>query len=792
MSNTFKGRITITNDLTNQEYNPVSDVIFTVSGSTVTLSFNDNQIVETSDLDESGNPISYQIFKKFDREILWDFGDGTKIKGLTATHTYKNPGSYSVTCTCFDADENPYKNSYPKAEQTIKVVDILPTIISYTSAYLKKVEAGLLKNVYAGQQIEVAEVIATLDKSITNKVPIKCHAVKAGATNIFDLPPNNPYQHLLPYNTFLDEDNEPTLSIIPEYKDVYVVFDYSNDSGLILNLYIINPEMTALTEVEPLIVDSSIKYICNTLMVPSLDSISTLNYYHIGQSGKASIKFQDDLPSSQDELTFVLDTDYFPDDNVLLGKNTINLVSIGTSLEIKQNNPNKLNIFISTNGLTTADNSDEHPIIDISLENNTFSFCRAKYLGIDSPFVIRLIADNYGYYFIKDIAIKEIIGNCENAFVEFYTGLESVLGIPYTSMGSCFGTLKPLVETDELTSTFNLSVSWEGTSLQKSNLSIDNLTFIDLKSFSNKDSKYYLDPKQDYTEYSAKEIWNIYKTHPVFENLPFLDQYMLGIFESDNFLEKVINKGNNFVNDFGNINTCSIISLVSICESLNLTLDLYNNENFSQPESINRLLKILSINHSRLIGTKFKVKDEFETLDKLPGKNRGPQYNLTEKIYIKTVNGKRIWPIIVCYDRFAKQYFLLNTALLEKVRKSPIKTDEQGEYFQLIEYFKTWGWNLLLGDFEKELFNIISPNKNLYQMLNLLASEPIEDKAREQLNKFYYFYQYIDTNETDIHNSYLKPETISDNIKDYNTWYKADGSIDRLLYKTLIENLGLN
>lgn len=38
MSNTFKGRITITNDLTNQEYNPVSDVIFTVSGSTVTLS----------------------------------------------------------------------------------------------------------------------------------------------------------------------------------------------------------------------------------------------------------------------------------------------------------------------------------------------------------------------------------------------------------------------------------------------------------------------------------------------------------------------------------------------------------------------------------------------------------------------------------------------------------------------------------------------------------------------------------------------------------------------------------
>lgn len=32
MSNTFKGRITITNDLTNQEYNPVSDVILQFQG----------------------------------------------------------------------------------------------------------------------------------------------------------------------------------------------------------------------------------------------------------------------------------------------------------------------------------------------------------------------------------------------------------------------------------------------------------------------------------------------------------------------------------------------------------------------------------------------------------------------------------------------------------------------------------------------------------------------------------------------------------------------------------------
>lgn len=197
MSNYFYGEITVTNDITGQPMGN-DDLLFTIDGSSITLSMPEDLIVSTSDLDEYGMPISYVIFKKFDREILWDFGDGTKIRGLKASHSYKQPGTYSITCTCFDADGNPYRNNFPKTAQAVKVVDILNTTLAYTQEYLKKVDAGLLSNIHAGETTEIAEVSATLDKVITEDVPVKCYTAKSNSENIFNLKVGTSFQHYCP------------------------------------------------------------------------------------------------------------------------------------------------------------------------------------------------------------------------------------------------------------------------------------------------------------------------------------------------------------------------------------------------------------------------------------------------------------------------------------------------------------------------------------------------------------------------------------------------------------------
>lgn len=799
MSNYFYGEITVTNDITGQPMGN-DDLLFTIDGSSITLSMPEDLIVSTSDLDEYGMPISYVIFKKFDREILWDFGDGTKIRGLKASHSYKQPGTYSITCTCFDADGNPYRNNFPKTAQAVKVVDILNTTLAYTQEYLKKVDAGLLSNIHAGETTEIAEVSATLDKVITEDVPVKCYTAKSNSENIFNLKVGTSFQHLLPYNTFLNSKNEPTLSIVPDYKNVYVLLT-SVDDKIKLNLYILDPDYVDNTPVEPLLLDSSIPYESETFIIKDLSEISSENHYFIGKTGKASVFYRDDLPAELIETTFVLDQDYFPDANILLSKNIINLVSIGTSLEIKNNNLTGDEVlFYSTNGLTTAKGTEDSPIYDLSLSNNKFSFDRAKYLNIETPFVLRVISNKDNPYFIKDVKIKNISLDNKSvipensAGVTIYSGVSSILGNLYTDVGSCFCSLVPSLETNDIKSSFTLCLTLEDSNnnTRDYRLTVDNLTYIDFDSFTNPESKYYLDPKQNYIDYSAEDAWEIYKTHPVFEEVPVLDDYMISIFKNKDFLQSVINKGWNFVDDVANINTCSLKNLISILDSIDIKIDLYNNENFGKPDVINNLLKIFSISHSRLIGTTIKEEDEFETQDMLAGKNRGAEIPLDEKIYIPMVDGQYIWPKIICYDRYDQKYTVLNTALLATVPESPIKSDDNGDYFQIIDYFKGWGWGLLLGDLEYYNYTILAPKKNERLIFNLLAKSPELVKAKEQISKFYQFYQYIDTDNTRVENSYLKPETISENIKDYNVWYKDDGSMDRLLYKTLVENLNLS
>lgn len=797
MNNYFYGEITVTNDITGKIISP-KDILFTVEGSSITLSFSDSLIVTTSDLDNEGNPISYQIFHKFDREILWDFGDGTTIKGLNASHSYKQPGTYSITCTCFDINGIPYQNNFPKATQAVVVKDILNTATVFSDEYLLKVKNGLLTNIFAGQTVEVGEILVTLDKAIEKNVPIKTFVTNSNCTNIFDSTLKTPFQHLLPYNTFLTPENEPALSFMPNYKDVFVSFLVENDD-IILDFYILDLNLSDISEKIPIILNADIPYTYRTNYINSLDNIQDIKSFYTGKTGIVSIFYKDDLPSKNVNIFFALDQDYFPDSNILISKNIINTVSIGTSLEIKKNKltGNEI-IFYSTNGLTTAKNTIDSPLYDLSLTNNNFSFDRAKYCGVESPFIIRIISNKENPYFIKDLILSDVKVNSifplNSSLVTIYNTFTTETNELYTNLGSCFCSIIPGNETDNNLGSVTLEFlleDYDNTSL-KYELNINNLTYINFESFKNKDSKFYLNPEQNYIDYSAEEAWDVYKTHPLFEDIPILDNYMISILKNSNLLQNIINKGWNFVDDIGNINTCSIKNLISILDSIDLKIDLYNNENFSKPDIINQLLKIFSISHSRLIGTTLKIEDEFETFDNLPGKNRGELIPLSEKIYIPITDGKYQWPKLVCYDRFDKSYRVLNTALLEYVPDSPIKTDINGKYFQIIDYFKGWGWGLLLGDLEYYNYYPLSPNKNDRLIFSLLTKGASLIKAEEQINKFYQFYHYINTDIYKVENSYLKPDTISDNVKDYNLWYKADGSIDRLLYKTLIENLNLN
>ena len=46
------------------------------------------------------------------KRLIWDFGDGTRVESITASHSYDNPGRYKVTCYLYDENGTGYLDTF--------------------------------------------------------------------------------------------------------------------------------------------------------------------------------------------------------------------------------------------------------------------------------------------------------------------------------------------------------------------------------------------------------------------------------------------------------------------------------------------------------------------------------------------------------------------------------------------------------------------------------------------------------------------------------------------------------
>ena len=61
--------------------------------------------------------------------VIWDFGDGTKYTGVSASHVYQWPGSYNITLTIIDELGTPVKST---TSYTISAIDMVPTQVEWS------------------------------------------------------------------------------------------------------------------------------------------------------------------------------------------------------------------------------------------------------------------------------------------------------------------------------------------------------------------------------------------------------------------------------------------------------------------------------------------------------------------------------------------------------------------------------------------------------------------------------------------------------------------------------------
>jgi hypothetical protein len=96
----------------NKNSNTKEDFTFTVKNKVGELVPNENGLIENIIYSNSGYKITVKIngdyTQSFRKEVLWDFGDGEKVKGGQVEHYYKKPGCYTISATLFDDKRQGY------------------------------------------------------------------------------------------------------------------------------------------------------------------------------------------------------------------------------------------------------------------------------------------------------------------------------------------------------------------------------------------------------------------------------------------------------------------------------------------------------------------------------------------------------------------------------------------------------------------------------------------------------------------------------------------------------------
>ena len=195
------------------------------------------------------NGIYYQ--KNFRRDVLWDFGDGTKIEGASVEHYYKKPGRYKITCTFFDINRRGWTNSYALY---VQVKEIIPTSLRFSEneknfkseIKCSKIEKILKLEALISSDVEdiklVSKRIIETDEDRTQKAYEEIKSVSR--------------YHLRPYYTFLKNEKiyfrggeeihssymRPVENYDVEYHEIYGKFQYDIlTEQIILRLFLYHP-----------------------------------------------------------------------------------------------------------------------------------------------------------------------------------------------------------------------------------------------------------------------------------------------------------------------------------------------------------------------------------------------------------------------------------------------------------------------------------------------------------------------------------------------------------------------
>ena len=297
--------------------------------------------------------------------ILWDFGDGTTSRDITATHFYKIPGTYSVKCYFYGASGIGYESSFC---QNILVKDFISDTLVISGANNPIIRASHYEKPFLVSRFNSWQTYNIL---LTEGATIALH-VSGNSAPVLDLEKYelDKYAHLKPNCHFAVIDFNPVLSgydVTPidhfktlNNKEIYVKLDASRN--IVLCDSTERGSVLAGTSGNRLIyyTDDYVKAPVGSIITPTLITAS-FDFTNFYDNDNIKYSIISEYPVLNNVTSETYGVTIYPQDE------------LGC-------------VVFSTNGIDSEGN----------FSNNTFNIGKNKFVGQKIPFVARL-KDNYNY-----------------------------------------------------------------------------------------------------------------------------------------------------------------------------------------------------------------------------------------------------------------------------------------------------------------------------------------------------------------------------------------------------------
>lgn len=777
--------------------------------------------------------------KKFRRMVLWDFGDGYTEEGYSVEHSYTKPGYYDISCTFYDINRRAWKNTY---KISVVVKEPIPTELRFEQQYTKteincskiervvRLEALLSSNCSSDLQIKANRIFSQKEDDDRyeeigrNYKEIPDEILKFSRKSWTFLENTQSFTYT---NTIYKENLKPTELFTPSYTQLYgrYIYDESNkEEPIKLELYHVIPFKEVDEKIKTIrVLNPNCKiddllshegdyddYLAKFTTVISIIQRYTVEQLPndvtpIGKRAWVDIFYKNDYVTTEGHenvFTFQYDIEHKNITRELLSSdNYLTMNPLGCKVNIVNNDIQRVKCGVSLDCFLRHLEEDGNYTIDEYLINGLVSgvdidfylFPYIEYSGdgevIEDVTILEeqetdFMADKNMYYIPKDCKITTISPERYDTNSEFNAG----------DSEAAEDGIEPWLSRLRFTlcDDFNYNILF-GIQINDTTKNIE----IPISISSLIKPEEIEIPTETLVNENIKELVDVYTNHPMFDETPNVREFFNIVLSGQNMLNYTLTRSKNFLNDFANVKTCYLSSLISMLKMMGQDVVEFEKSSFDGVNDLRDFVRILSINHSELVGHVINKKPDIVVRNDRKGSNVGDEIKPSDILTIKNGkiltlerNGKtydyKKWDAtgveLIIQDKYTFDTKIVNLGL---VKDGTI---------QLRDYNKNWGWNLLLpAEFEvcqtklknNELYKETNNGRDLYSKSELNRVKNV----KEQLISGYYafFVLYPNVNKKRVGN-YLSNNSITEDIENLDKWNEKWGITHKILMKILRDN----